>query len=54
MADPSVGGILSYKINGALFLVKGNWTYNLGLPKRTMIVGADRVHGFSEILKWQN
>jgi len=41
-------GIIYFKIDGALQEAKGEFTYNLGLPKRTAIVGADSVHGYSE------
>jgi len=42
-------GILFVKKDGALLDVKGNWTYNLGRPKRDAIVGADSVHGYKEM-----
>ena len=42
------GGIISLKINGALYDAKGNFTYNIGAPKRDGIVGSDGVHGFKE------
>jgi len=41
-------GIIELKTNGVLYDAKGNFTYNLGRPKREAIVGADRVHGFKE------
>jgi hypothetical protein len=44
-----VGGIIQFKINGTIYPAKGNFTYNLGKPKREGIVGSDnRVHGFKE------
>lgn len=43
-----VGGILSLKIGGELYSAKGEFSYDLGIPKRTAVVGADGVHGFSE------
>ncbi len=43
-----VGGIISLKIDGNQLWAKGNFTYNLGLPLRQEVVGADFVHGFSE------
>lgn len=43
-----VGGLLSLQINGEVFNAKGDWEYNPGLPKRTAMVGADRVHGYTE------
>lgn len=42
-------GIISFKKNGELLDAKGNFTYNLGQPKRDAIVGADRVHGYKEM-----
>lgn len=41
-------GILYLKIDGTTFDAKGNFTYNLGKPKREAVVGADAVHGFKE------
>jgi hypothetical protein len=43
-----VGGILSFEVNAVKYRAKGTWTYNLGEPVRTAIVGADGVHGFKE------
>ncbi len=48
MANSRVGGLIQFKIDGELFLAKGNFTYNIGVPKKEMIVGADSVHGFKE------
>jgi len=42
-------GILFLKVNGQIFDAKGNFTYNLGVPKREAIVGADQVHGYKEM-----
>lgn len=49
MANRRVGGILEVKIDGELFFAKGEFTYNLGTPKREAVVGADSVHGFKEM-----
>lgn len=43
-----VGGIIAFKINGDIQFAKGNFTYNLGKPKREGVVGADAVHGYKE------
>lgn len=43
-----VGGIISLKIDGDMYFAKGDFTYNLGLPKKEGVVGADRVHGYKE------
>lgn len=42
------GGIIFVKVNGEIQDAKGNFTYNLGKPKREAIVGSDAVHGFKE------
>lgn len=43
-----VGGIIELKVNGSIFSAKGNFTYNIGRPRKEAIVGADRVHGYKE------
>jgi len=43
-----VGGIIFVKIDGDLKQAKGEFTYNLGKPKREMVVGVDSVHGYTE------
>jgi hypothetical protein len=42
------GGIIQLQVNGELYDAKGNFTYNIGRPKREAIVGADSVHGYKE------
>ena len=42
-------GTLSLQINGNIFDAVGNFSYNLGAPKREALVGPDRVHGFKEL-----
>jgi hypothetical protein len=42
------GGIIQFQVNGVLQDAKGNFTYNLGRPKREAIIGADGVHGYKE------
>lgn len=49
MANRRVGGIMFLKVDGEQFQAKGSFTYNLGAPKRTAVVGVDAVHGFSEV-----
>ena len=40
-------GILYLKVNGLQYDAKGEFTYNIGSPKRTGIAGADgKNHGF--------
>lgn len=41
-------GKIYVKINGDLKDAKGDYTYNLGKPKRDAIIGADGVHGYKE------
>ncbi|MNS15882.1 Phage tail tube protein [compost metagenome] len=43
-----IGGIIAVKVNGDIYFAKGNWTYNLGKPKREGVVGAYTVHGYKE------
>lgn len=43
------GGIIFLKVNGEINDAKGNFTYNLGKPKRDAIVGSDTVHGYKEV-----
>lgn len=42
-------GVLFFKVDGVQRDAKGNFSYNIGSPKRKMIVGPDRVHGYSEM-----
>lgn len=48
MANNRVGGIIELKIDGQIHSAKGNFTYNIGRPKRDAVIGADAVHGFKE------
>ena len=41
-------GIIFFKVDGTQYDAKGNFTYNLGQPKREGIAGSDGVHGFTE------
>jgi len=43
-----IGGLIALKVNGDIYFAKGNFTYNLGKPKREGVVGADVVHGYKE------
>ena len=43
-----IGGTIQIQLNGEIVSAKGEWTYNLGRPKRTMVVGADGIHGYTE------
>ena len=43
-----VGGIIEFKVDGEIFQAKGNFTYNIGVAKKEMIVGSDSIHGYKE------
>lgn len=44
-------GVVYFKVDGNIYDAKGNFTYNLGKPKREAIVGADVIHGYMEKIK---
>lgn len=46
-----VGGIIRLTINGTQYRAKGNFTYDLGIPKKEAVTGADGVHGYKEMPK---
>lgn len=48
MAGRRRGGILQLIVNGERMDAKGNFTFNLGAPERTAVVGSDEVHGYTE------
>lgn len=43
-----IAGTIAIQVNGEVYDAVGAFTYNLGAPKREMLVGADRVHGYKE------
>lgn len=47
MANKVIGGLLALKIDGAVYSAVGNFTWNLGKPVRTTLVGATGVDGYS-------
>jgi hypothetical protein len=49
MSQQRRGGIIYLKVGGEIQDAKGNFTYNLGRPKRDAIVGHDSVHGYKEL-----
>lgn len=49
MSSQRVGGIIQLAVGGERFDCKGNFTYNLGYPKREPVNGADATHGFKEV-----
>lgn len=44
-----LGGTIEFKMDGEQYLVKGEFTYNLGIPKRETIIGKDGTHGYKEV-----
>lgn len=48
MGQKRVGGLIAFKVNGNQYNAKGNFSYNLGRPKRDGVIGADGVHGYKE------
>lgn len=48
MADQRRAGLIQLQINGEISDAKGEFTYDLGAPMRSEVVGADRVHGYTE------
>ena len=51
MANQRIAGLIQIQVNGEIFDAKGDFTYNLGFPKRTGIQGADGTHGYKEELQ---
>ena len=48
MAGNRRGGTIFFKVNGTQYEAKGEFSYNIGVAKRTAIVGASSVHGYTE------
>jgi hypothetical protein len=46
-----VGGIIFLKVNGQQYRCKGSFTFDLGAPQRTAVVGHDGPHGYNEVPK---
>lgn len=42
------GGIIQVAVDGVVHDCKGEYSYNLGRPKREAVVGEDRIHGYFE------
>lgn len=49
MAFSRKGGIIYLKLNGVQRDATGVFTAHPGTPKREMVVGADSVHGYTEV-----
>lgn len=43
-----IAGMLQLKVDGTVYPGKGDFTYNLGFPKREAIVGTDITQGYKE------
>lgn len=43
------GGIIQLQVDGEVMDAKGNFTYNLGRPKRDPVIGSDVVHGYKDM-----
>lgn len=46
--DQRRAGLIQVQTDGEIQDATGNWSYNLGLPKREAMIGADGVHGYKE------
>lgn len=46
--DQKRAGLIQFKVNGEIYDAKGAFKYGFGRPKRTAIMGSDRVHGYKE------
>ena len=44
-----VGGIVYLKVDGSLKSAKGDFTYNLGHPKREAVIGTGDIPGYKEV-----
>lgn len=51
MANQRRGGIIQVLVGGISVDAKGEFSYDLGLPKREAIVGQDNTHGYKEMPK---
>jgi hypothetical protein len=52
VADQRRAGIIQLQVDGEILDAKGNFTYNIGRPKREAILGSDgAVHGFKETVQ---
>lgn len=48
MGDQIRGGLIQLQVDGVSYDVKGDFTYNIGNPKRTPVIGTSEVHGWTE------
>ena len=43
----AIGGIISLIVDGVTLSAKGDFTYNLGVNKREIVIGADGIAGYT-------
>jgi hypothetical protein len=43
-----IAGTLTCQLGAKTINIEGDWEYNLGRPKKEMLKGPDRVHGYKE------
>ena len=43
-----IGGVIQLAVNGVLYNAEGHFDYDIGISKKEMKVGTDRVHGYTE------
>lgn len=51
MSTQRRAGTIFLAVNGILQEAKGEFSYNIGRPKRDAIIGADAVHGYKETVQ---
>ena len=44
-----IAGYLTLQMNGEIYNAVGSFTYNVGSPKREVLMGPDRIHGYKEL-----
>lgn len=49
MAQERVGGIIQVQVDGEVYRAKGDFSYNLGRPKRDTVMGVDGRHGYKDV-----
>lgn len=49
MPNNRLSGVLYVRIDGVQYNLQGNWTYNLGSPKREPKIGPNGVQGYKEM-----
>jgi hypothetical protein len=49
MALQRRGGVIQLKVGGVTYDCAGQFSFNLGAPKREAIMGPDGIHGYKEL-----